>query len=320
MCTAIFSTAGPHPYFGRNLDYERSFGESVAITPRNVPLSFCALPTLTRHYAMIGMAHVANGTALYYDAINEHGLSMAGLLFAGNAFYQKPDPNAANVASFELIGYLLGRCTTVDEAEVLLRQVNVTDEAFSPDLPPSPLHWMLADRTRCVVIEALKDGLHVHENPVGVLANNPPFPYQMTYLQHFASLSPKSPENRAFPSHNAVPYSRGMGAMGLPGDFSSASRFVKAAFLREHSRSGPTEREGVHQFFHLLQAVAQVRGAVELEGGELEFTLYSSCCNMDEGIYYYTTYENNAITAVRLRDADLGGSQVVSIPLVTSDL
>lgn len=320
MCTAIFSPSGPHPYFGRNLDYERSFGESVAITPRNSPLTFRALPTLPRHHALIGMAHVVNRTALYYDATNEHGLSMAGLLFAGNAFYQKPDPNATNVASFELIGYLLGQCTTVDEAEILLQQINVTDEAFSPDLPPSPLHWMLADRTRCVVIEALKDGLHVHENPVGVLANNPPFPYQMTYLQHFSILSPKSPENRAFPSFNATPYSRGMGAIGLPGDFSSTSRFVKAAFLREHSHPGSTEREGVHQFFHLLQAVAQVRGAVELEDGELEYTLYSSCCNMDEGIYYYTTYENNAITAVRLRDTNLEDNQVVSIPLIPSDL
>ena len=314
MCTAIFSPSGPHPYFGRNLDYECSFGESVAITPRNSPLTFRALPTLPRHHALIGMAHVVNRTALYYDATNEHGLSMAGLLFAGNAFYQKPDPNATNVASFELIGYLLGQCTTVDEAEILLQQINVTDEAFSPDLPPSPLHWMLADRTRCVVIEALKDGLHVHENPVGVLANNPPFPYQMTYLQHFSILSPKSPENRAFPSFNATPYSRGMGAIGLPGDLSSASRFVRAVFHLHHSVYPQDEIPAVNQFFRILNTVYQTEGAVQV-GTQLEKTVYTCCYNTDQGIYYYTTYENPQITAVHLHREDLDGKFLIQYPL-----
>lgn len=321
MCTAIHYTSANHHYFGRNLDFERSFGECVAITPRAVPLSFRALPALPHHYAMIGMAHVQDNTALYYDATNEAGLSMAGLLFSGNAVYQKPDPAArSNIASFELIPWVLGQCATVEQARKLLEGACITEEAFSPDLPPSPMHWLLADRTACLVLEALADGLHLYDNPTGVLTNNPPFPYQMTYLQNFMTLSPKPPENRAFPGQDTTLYSRGMGAMGLPGDFSSSSRFVKAAFLRAHSCSGSSEREGVHQFFHLLNAVAQVRGAVQLDSGDYELTLYSSCCNADEGIYYYTTYENSAITAVRLHDADLEGDHVLSFPLSSAAL
>ena len=109
--------------------------------------------------------------------------------------------------------------------------------------------------------------------------------------------------------------SRGMGGMGLPGDLSSASRFVKAAFTKLNSLSGDSESESVSQFFHILGSVAQQRGCVVVENGEYEYTIYSSCVNTDRGVYYYKTYENSQITAVDLHRENLEGKVPVSYPL-----
>ena len=195
MCTAA-TYRTKNFYFGRNLDYERSYGESVTIFPRNAPLPMRHTAALERHYAMIGMAHMQGGYPLYYDAVNEKGLCIAGLNFVGNAVYRSPEPGRVNVTQFELIPWLLGGCATAQEAQTLLERVNLTDTPFCEGMPPAQLHWLLADRERCLVIEQTADGLHVYDDPVGVLANNPPFPMQLFALNNFAQLSPGAPENR----------------------------------------------------------------------------------------------------------------------------
>ena len=101
----------------------------------------------------------------------------------------------------------------------------------------------------------------------------------------------------------------------MPGDPSSTSRFVRAAFTKLNAVSGETEEESVGQFFHILGAVAQQRGCVRMGEGEYEITVYTSCCNLDQGIYYYTTYENQQITAVELYREDLEETGLVSYPL-----
>lgn len=314
MCTAATYQTKDF-YFGRNLDYEFPYGEEVTVTPRNYPFRFRHMPELTRHYAMVGMAHVQEGYPLYYDAVNEKGLCIAGLNFVGNAVYGKSQEGKDNVAQFELIPWLLGKCGSVKEAKALLDRIQITDTPFSPQLPIGQLHWLLADREDCLVLESMADGLHVYENPVGVLTNNPPFPMQLFALRNYAALSPDTPENRFAPALDLAPYSRGMGAMGLPGDLSSQSRFVRAAFTRMNARSGEREGESVSQFFHILGSVEQQRGCCHLEGGKYEITLYSSCCNADRGIYYYTTYENSRISAVDLHRTELESRDLSRYPL-----
>ncbi len=314
MCTAATYQTKDF-YFGRNLDYEFPYGEEVTVTPRNYPFRFRHMPELTRHYAMVGMAHVQEGYPLYYDAVNEKGLCIAGLNFVGNAVYGKSQEGKDNVAQFELIPWLLGKCGSVKEAKALLDRIQITDTPFSPQLPIGQLHWLLADREGCLVLESMADGLHVYENPVGVLTNNPPFPMQLFALRNYAALSPDTPENRFAPALDLAPYSRGMGAMGLPGDLSSQSRFVRAAFTRMNARSGEGEGESVSQFFHILGSVEQQRGCCHLEGGKYEITLYSSCCNADRGIYYYTTYENSRISAVDLHRTELESRDLSRYPL-----
>ena len=138
-------------------------------------------------------------------------------------------------------------------------------------------------------------------------------------LNNYMNLSPKQPQNTFSADLPLTTYSRGMGAMGLPGDLSSQSRFVRAAFVRMNAKSGSGEAESVNQFFHILHSVEQQRGCCELDGGKYEITLYTSCCNADKGIYYYTTYGNHQITAVDMHRENLDGTKLTRYPLVQGE-
>lgn len=315
MCTAATYRTKDH-YFGRNLDYDYSYEETVTVTPRNFPFQFRNMPQMDRHYAMIGMAFVTEGCPLYYDATNEKGLSMAGLNFVGNAVYRQKTEGKDNIASFEFIPWILGQCKDVQEAKELLENINLTDECFNEQLPPAELHWIISDRENSITVEQTASGLHVYDNPIGILANNPPFELQMFQLNNYMGLSAEEPKNHFSNELELSSYSRGMGALGMPGDLSSMSRFVKAAFTKLHSHSGDTESESISQFFHILTAVEQQRGCVHLGSGKYEITIYSSCCNTDRGIYYYRTYENSQITAVDMQKENLEGMVLVSYPLI----
>lgn len=313
MCTAVTYKTKEH-YFGRNLDLEGSFGETVTVTPRKFPLPFRKMGTLETHYAMIGMAHIADGYPLYYDATNEKGLSVAGLNFPGNADYKPYCEGKDNITAFELTPWILGQCATVRETEKLLERINLLKENFSDALTLSPLHWIIADGERAIVLEAVKEGIKIYDDPVGVLTNNPTFDYHLFNLRNFMILSKSQPENAwDLPLET---YSRGMGAMGLPGDYSSMSRFVKAAFVKMNAVSGGGEEESVSQFFHILKSVEMPRGCVELKKDLYEITVYSSCCNTSRGIYYYTTYENSGVCAVDMHREDLDGNRLIAYPLV----
>ena len=317
MCTAISFSPAAH-YFGRTLDLDVSYHEEVVVTPRGYPFVFRNGESLPRHHAIIGMATVQEGYPLYYDATNERGLSAAALNFPGNACYREAVAGRENIAPFELIPWLLSRCATVAEARPLLRWLNLWEVDFSPSIPLFPLHWMLADRREAVVIEQTKKGLFVHENPIGVLTNNPPFDWQLQNLHNYLNLTAKPPVSRFAEGVELTPYSFGMGAIGLPGDLSSPSRFVRAAFTKANSRCAPTEEAAVAQFFHIMDTVAQTKGCTEMAEGHYEITRYTSCCNTDRGIYYYTTYENRGITAVDLHRAPLDGETLYTYPLLTA--
>ena len=315
MCTAVTYKTKDH-YFGRNLDLEYSYYETVTITPRNFVLNFRKMGKLEKHYAMIGMAFVADGYPLYYDATNEKGLSMAGLNFPGNADYKPEQTDKQNVSPFEFIPYVLGQCATIAEVKALFEKMNLVNIHFSEELPLTPLHWMISDRESSITVESVQEGLKVYDNPIGVLTNNPPFDYQMFNLNHYMHLTKEEPQNAFSQKLDLQTYSRGMGALGLPGDLSSMSRFVRATFVKMNSISGESEKESVGQFFHILGAVEQQRGCVHMGDEQYEMTIYTSCCNTDKGIYYYTTYDNRQITGIDMNRENLDGSELISYELV----
>lgn len=318
MCTAAtYKTKGF--YFGRTLDYDFSYAEEVVITPRNFNLKLRHTGELKSHHAIIGTAYVKDGYPLYYDAMNECGLCMAGLNFVGNAVYNDHlKSDAENVSQFEFIPYILAKCATVDDAEKLLKRVNLMDTPFDKSLPAAQLHWLIADKNRAITVECVKEGLKIYDNPVGVLTNNPPFGKQIFNLNNYISLSPEDPQNKFCDKLDLATYSRGMGALGLPGDLSSQSRFVRAAFVRNNSLSGDSEEDSVNQFFHILGSVEQQRGCCKV-GDKYEITIYTSCCSADSGTYYYTTYSRRAISAVCMFNENLDGDKLIRYPHETRE-
>lgn len=316
MCTAITLKTNDF-YFGRTLDYEKTFGESVVITPRQFPLEMRHCSNLKSHYAIIGMATVRDNYPLYYDAVNEHGLCMAGLNFIGNAKYSDIDNSKINVAQFELLPYILGLCQNIEQVKDILKNLNIVGTDFNNDLPAASLHWIIADSDCAITLESTKEGVSIYENPVGVLTNNPEFDKQMFSLNNYMSLSNASAKNTFSDRLNLHEYSRGMGAIGLPGDLSSQSRFVRACFTKLNSYLPENEDKSVAQFFHILSNVSQTKGCCVLENGDLEHTIYTSCCNASKGIYYYTTYSNPCINAVCLNEKCMSAKMLLSYNLKT---
>ena len=318
MCTAATYKTNDF-YFGRTLDYESSYGEEIVIMPRNFRLDFLSEGICEKHYAVIGTAHIAGGYPLFYDGVNEKGLCMAGLNFVGNAHYFKNKNGKSNIAQYEFIPWILGKCASTDEAKELISNINITDTPFSEHMPVGQLHWIISDKNSAITVESVSDGIKVYDNPRGVLTNNPPFDEQMFRLNDYMHLSSRQPKNTFSDKLELKAYSRGMGAIGLPGDLSSQSRFVRVAFVKANSVSGKGETESVSQFFHILGSVDQPRGCCEVADGKYEITIYTSCCNADKGIYYYTTYDNHRISAVDMRKESLDGNELISYPMITEE-
>lgn len=315
MCTCLDFKSKDH-YFGRNLDLEYRFNENVVITPRNY--SFCLKngTELKTKYALIGMATLVGTYPLYAEATNEKGLSMAGLNFPGNAYYFEMDETKLNITSFELIPYFLGQYQSIAEMREDLERLKITNVSFAKGVPASPLHWMVSDDKECIVVEQMKDGLKVWDNPIGVLTNNPPFSFHLENMNNYMDLSPRNFENRFSSKLDLKPYGVGMGAMGMPGDTSPTSRFIRAAFNKLNSVCDEDELSSVTQFFHVLDSVAMVEGATITMEGKCDITTYSCCINMNKGIYYYKTYSNNQITAIRMNEKEMNCPKLTVFDLV----
>ncbi len=313
MCTSIFYKT-KNSYFGRTLDYEFSYGEKITITPRNYPFKFRYLKENNNHYAIIGMAHIENNYPLYYEAMNEKGLAIAGLNFVNNAKYNEVIDRKNNVCQFELIPYILINCTNIDEVKKILKKINITNTPFSGNLPCSSLHWMVSDLNNSIVIESTKDGLNIYDNEIGVLTNNPPFINQLENLNKYQYLSNENKND----SYNEAYFSRGLGAVGLPGDLSSMSRFVRVYFTKKYSLSSEEETKSVGQFFHIMNSVNQQRGCCKLND-KYEITIYTSCLNLNEGIYYYNTYNNKQISAINLFKENLNNNNLITYELIDTE-
>lgn len=304
MCTAI-SINGKAHLFGRTLDVERSYGEAIVVTPRRAPLKFRHESTLTEHPAIIGMGLDAGGFPLYFDAVNEHGLAAAGLNFPYEAVYTIKKHGAYNVASFELIPWLLANAKSVDEARALLEKANVTDDSFSVDMPTTPLHFMISDKSGSIVAEPAADGLKLYDNPVGVMTNSPEFPFHLKNAAQYEHLTSAEPlnENIALPR-----YSKGFGAIGLPGDFSSPSRFVRALFAKNNTDASQDE---VGRFFHITDTVNVPMGCEKNADGKSSFTAYTCCIDTGNAVYHYTTYDRREIRRGALADTDTDADALV---------
>lgn len=303
MCTSL---SLQNNYFGRNLDLDADFNSQIILCPRNYNLKFKKLPPQKHHFALLGTATKALDQPLYAEAINEKGLYMAGLYFPIYAHYEKDAPSAKiQAAPYELIPLTLGRCQNLKEAAQLLQNICLMDIPFSPDLPLVPLHWHIADKSGAIVFEQTKNGASIHHDPIGVLTNSPPFCFHQHALLAYQNLSPNQPQNHNFPELTLTNYGLGLGALGLPGDWSPISRYVKTAFIKVNSPNQTQTSAAVSQFFHILDAVAMPYGSVIGDNGQKDHTLYSCCFDAALGACYYKSYSNNQLSVINFFQENL---------------
>jgi len=316
MCTAILNRTGV-PLVGRTLDLECSYGEDVVIIGRHYISRPLFGHTLDRHFAILGMATVRHGTPLLYDAVNERGLCMAALHFPRSAVYHTPKPDKLNIPSYALISHILGHCDSVASARRLLLDTNVTQQSFSPELPASSLHWLIADRTGAIVAEPLADGLRLHDAPLGVLTNEPPFPFHEAHVTQYLALGPYSPPNSLCPTVPLSPYARGFGGMGLPGDYSSPSRFVRAVFAQAHTVHGETRQEETRRMMDVLGAVSVPAGCVRTERGEAVRTVYQAVMELDDMTYHVRSYRDDTPCRIHADTALIESSRLLRVPVLS---
>ena len=333
MCTAI-GWQGRHFMFGRNLDLEYGFHERVTQVARGSLLRFAAMPPARTAYAMLGMAAEEGGFPLFAEAVNECGLCAAGLYFphsarmraagdmrkgeraaeekaaaaediqgAEGAAAERAAAAGRAVAPHEMVAALLARCADTRQARAFLQGAEVVSIPYK-NYPVPALHWLVADRYGCFVAEPAEGGLRLYDDPAGVLANEPPFPFQLHNLHAYRHLTAAEPACGFGMPLKALYH--GTGGVGLPGDATSPSRFVRAAFYRANSRpfaeAGEGEGRGegedeadvaeqdAAQMFHMLSAVEMVKGGVLTEEGRPCYTRYACCIDADAGVYYLKRY------------------------------
>lgn len=310
MCTA-FSYVKNSLYFGRNMDIEYRFGEKVVITPREYPFEFKKEGAYKNRYAIIGMANVTDSYPLYAEACNEKGLCMAGLNFPFNAAYaSEKKENGKALAPYELIPYLLGSCESVSDVKKILADTDIVGIDFKPSMPCAPLHWIISDKQQSITVEYVRDGMKIYDNPYGVLTNNPPFPYHLDSVRQYINLSAQYPEEGFCKTSKLTSFGVGGGAVGLPGDWSSPSRFVRTVFCKENSLAYSGAKEGVDcilEVFHILDSMAMPAGSVLTKDGKVDKTTYSCCIDAAQGAYYYKTYSNSRLNKVAMNDSNKSG-------------
>ena len=305
-CSALsWHTGDGKHLWGRNYDFDRlAQGSGVTLLPRGtayVPAAGGREEVL--RYACVGTGLLLPQGPVLYEGLNEGGLMGGQLYYRGLAHYGTGGrPDARPVQPPLLLLHLLARCATVEEAvRCLEEEVRLVDLPFLGAVPP--LHWSLSDRTgETVVVEPDAGGLHIYRNTLGVMTNSPGYPWHRLNLLNYAGLRDLDHDETPFGDGQAQCFS-GSGAQGLPGDWSSPSRFLRLAFLRRFGLPGGDETSGVVRTLRLLQSAAFPLGAVRVSHKApataldaavvpYDYTVYTALCCAESLRYYWTTYEN----------------------------
>ncbi|MBQ4163975.1 MAG: choloylglycine hydrolase [Turicibacter sp.] len=316
MCTGLtLSTKDGKHFFGRNLDVPASYGQAVHIIPRNFNWTNVVTgETLTSKYSCIAMAIVVDNHPLLFDGVNEKGLAGGGLNFTHFAkFSDEAIPGKTNISAADFLYWALGNFSNLTELREALQNLVLTNIPVKENLPVSGLHWMFTDLSgKSIIVENMDDGMHIYDNPVGTLTNDPTFPWHLTNLRQYVTIDTKTPQPRQMGDVLMHPFGHGLNMCGLPGDASPASRFVRTVFFRDSIVDADDEISGVTAFLNVLTGVTVLKGSEVDPDGSMNYTVYKSAMCQETGTYYYTDYYNRRINAIKLNNADLDGKEIVS--------
>lgn len=316
MCTGVrFSDNKGNMFFGRNLDWSEGYGQKVVITPREFVYKSAFMGEMSpKCGAIIGMAIIEENVPLYFDCCNEEGLGIAGLNFPGYAQYEKDVVfDKTNVAAYEFPLYVAMNFKTVEEAREALSKIAIVAKPINDKFPVSQLHFIIGDGKESIVVEYTERGMEIFDNPVDVLTNQPGYAWHQENLRNYLNLFPQMPKEVKWNEAKMTAFGSGSLLRGLPGDYYSPSRFVRVAYLNTHYPVKTTEAENVSRLFHTLTGVSMIDGAAEMADGKCEITVYTGGYSAATGTYYYNTYEDSAIRAVKMADYKIRGNELIEV-------
>ncbi|HDR6217922.1 MULTISPECIES: choloylglycine hydrolase [Bacillus] len=317
MCTSLtLQTKNGQHLFARTMDFTLDFNQEVIIIPRRYQWNNITGENIKAKQAVVGMGINYQGRVILADGVNESGMTCATLYFPGFATYSNSiDDNKTNLAPFDFVAWSLTQFNSVEELKKSVESISFLDISLSVLGVTPPLHWILADkRGECIVLEPTIEGLKIYDNPLGVMTNSPEFNWHLQNLRQYIGLKsqPYAPTQWGDVSLSA--FGQGSGSMGLPGDFTPPSRFVRAAYSKQNIQGGDNEEEGVSAVFHILSNCELPKGGVITEEGIIDNTIYTSAMCMESGIYYYHTYDCRQIIAIHLFHENLDTDEIKTYP------
>lgn len=322
MCTAmVMNTLEGDSYFGRTMDFSYPLEPELYYVPKGYEWNNVLNTHRIRcQYSFMGIGQDISPIA-FADGVNEMGFGAAVLYFPGYAGYDTPDlqdPSVPSIAAIELTGFLLGLSASVEQAASILRTIRIVGVEDPVTSSIAPLHWLIADQSgACMVVEKTAEGLNLMDNPIGVLSNSPDFQWHMTNLRNYMNVMPYQYQEIQWDSVKLTPFGQGAGAMGLPGDFTPPSRFVRTAYAKSHAAAPSGREDAVVTCLHIMEGVSIPRGNVVTMRGTDDYTQYTAFSSLSTGEYYFKTYNNSGITAVKMPDSHNGAQEIVSLARLT---
>lgn len=305
MCTAITlqSIEGMN-IFGRTMDFSHPIMPGIFVIPKGYRWN--SLTTSNRYvneYSFLALGQQMDGMLSFFDGVNEKGVAAAVLYFAGYADYTLPKEGKKSITSLDVLHFILGNCQSVDEIITYFQTMVIVGFEDPVTQTVAPLHWIATDQSgKTIVMEQSSDGLHIYDNPIGVMTNSPTFPWHMTNLKNYIHLSTTQKTESTWGDVSLTPFGQGAGSFGLPGGFTSPERFVRAAFLRSHVPQPKNKDEAISTAFHIAASVFIPKGIVTTASGVDDYTKYTAFINTKTLEYYIRTYENSYMRRISLWD------------------
>lgn len=313
--------------YARTMEFVADMQSDIIVVPRN--FSFTGtLPSQKSggmewkaRYATVG-ANALHANIIL-DGVNEKGLAGGNFYFPGYADFQDVTPSdyKKTLAPWELLTWILTNFATVQEATTALPNIKVCKALFPGwDTLTPALHLILHDATgACAVIEYIKGGkLTIHNNPLGVITNAPTFDWHMTNLSNYVNLSAVAVPELQLSGINVFPFGQGSGMLGLPGDFTPPSRFVRAVAFSQTSLPAKNGDDARDKAFHILNQFDIPQGVARtVEHGKttFDYTQWTTACDLHNKKYYFHTFDNRQIRVVDLMKTAINASTITTVTM-----
>lgn len=270
----------------------------------------------TSRYGYVGLA--VQQKEFVAEGLNEAGLSAGLFYFPGYGSYEPYDSLQRDscIADLQLVSYLLATCETIEEVKIAVGQIHVV----GIDPRASTVHWRFIDESGVQVVLEIVDGIpHFYENQLGVLTNSPGFEWQLTNLNNYVNLFPGSAPAKQLGRIELNAFGAGSGFLGIPGDVTPPSRFVRAAFYQTTAPRQATARQSVFQAFQILNNFDLPVG-IEFAAGKIpadipSATQWTSATDVRHKLIYYRTMYNSTIRCIDLNDINFAGVAYRAMPL-----